>query len=29
MKRNLENSYDFTFKKAFSAIDDWTYGYLD
>lgn len=29
LKRNLESSYDFTFKKAFTAIDDWTYGYLD
>ncbi len=29
MKRTLENAYDFTFKKAFSAIDDWSYGYLD
>lgn len=29
LKRNLESSYDFTFKKAFKAIDDWTYGYLD
>jgi Ca2+-binding EF-hand superfamily protein len=29
MKRSLESSYDFTFKKAFQAIDDWTYGYLD
>ena len=29
LKRNLESSYDFTFKKAFNAIDDWTYGYLD
>lgn len=25
----MESSYDFTFKKAFNAIDDWTYGYLD
>ena len=29
MKRTLENSYDFTFKKAFASIDDWNYGYLD
>ena len=29
MKRTLENSYDFTSKKAFAAIDDWNYGYLD
>ena len=29
MKRNIENAYDFSFKKAFSAIDDWNYGYCD
>lgn len=29
MKRDLESQYDFTFKKAFSAIDDWNYGFLD
>jgi Ca2+-binding EF-hand superfamily protein len=29
MKRNLENAYDFSFKKAFSSIDDWSYGYID
>lgn len=29
MKRNLENAYDFTFKKAFQAIDDWSYNYID
>jgi Ca2+-binding EF-hand superfamily protein len=29
MKRTIENGYDFTFKKAFCAIDDWNYGYLD
>jgi len=29
MKRTLENQYDFTFKKAFAAIDDWNYSYLD
>jgi Ca2+-binding EF-hand superfamily protein len=29
MKRTLENAYDFTGKKAFAAIDDWNYGYLD
>lgn len=29
LKRQLENQYDFSFKKAFQAIDDWTYGYLD
>ena len=25
----MENCYDFTFKRAFSAIDDWRYGYVD
>ena len=29
MKRDLESQYDFTFKKAFAAIDDWNYGFLD
>ena len=29
MKRNIENSYDFTFKKAFQSIDDWNYSYVD
>jgi Ca2+-binding EF-hand superfamily protein len=29
MKRTLENSYDFTFRKAYSAIDDWNYNYID
>lgn len=29
LKRSLESSYDFTFRKAFQAIDDWNYGYLD
>lgn len=29
MKRHIENAYDFTFKKAFNAIDDWNYGYID
>lgn len=29
MKRQLENAYDFSFKKAFNAIDDWSYGYVD
>ena len=28
-KRTLENQYDFTFKRAFQAIDDWNYGYID
>lgn len=25
IKRNIENSYDYTMKKAFQAIDDWNY----
>lgn len=29
MKRALMNQYDYTAKKAFQAIDDWNYGYLD
>lgn len=29
LKRNLENKYDFTFKQAFRAVDDWNYGYID
>lgn len=29
MKRCLENGYDFSYKKAFGAIDDWTYGFID
>ncbi len=29
MKRALENAYDFTFRKAFAAIDDWSYQYID
>lgn len=29
MKRTMENAYDFTFQKAFRAIDDWSYGYID
>ena len=29
MKRALENSYDFSIQKAFRAIDDWSYGYID
>lgn len=28
-KQQLKNSYDFTLKGAFTAIDDWSYGYLD
>ena len=29
MKRALENAYDYTVQKAFHAIDDWTYNYID
>lgn len=29
MKRALENSYDYSIQKAFRAIDDWTYNYVD
>ena len=29
MKRNLENAYDYSQEKAFRAIDDWSYGYID
>ena len=29
MKRALENAYDFSMQKAFRAIDDWTYNYID
>ena len=29
MKRNLENAYDFNILKAFRAIDDWSYSYID
>lgn len=29
MKRALENSYDYSVQKAFRAIDDWTYNYID
>jgi Ca2+-binding EF-hand superfamily protein len=29
MKRVIENAYDFTFKKAFQAVDDWSYQYID
>ena len=28
-KRQLCSQYDFTAKKAFTAIDDWSYNYLD
>jgi Ca2+-binding EF-hand superfamily protein len=29
MKRHLENSYDYSQQKAFVAIDDWNYGWID
>jgi Ca2+-binding EF-hand superfamily protein len=29
MKRDLVAQYDYTAKKAFQAIDDWNYGYID
>ena len=29
MKRALENAYDYTTQKAFNAIDDWQYKYID
>lgn len=29
LKRNLENAYDYTPQKAFKAIDDWNYQYID
>ena len=29
MKRALENAYDFSIQKAFRAIDDWSYNYVD
>lgn len=29
MKEALENAYDFSFKKAFKAVDDWNYNYVD
>jgi hypothetical protein len=29
MKRELASAYDYTAKKAFYAVDDWNYGYLD
>jgi type IV secretory pathway TrbF-like protein len=29
MKRNLENAYDYSVQKAFKAIDDWSYSYVD
>jgi len=29
LKRNLEQSYDFTIQGAFHAVDDWLYNYID
>ena len=29
MKRNLENAYDYSAEKAFRAIDDWSYKWID
>lgn len=29
LKRKIENSYDFSIKKSFQWIDDWTYSYID
>ena len=29
MKRELENAYDYSIKKAFQVIDDWNYNYID
>jgi Ca2+-binding EF-hand superfamily protein len=29
LKRNLEQSYDFTVLCAFSTVDDWLYNYID
>lgn len=29
MKRNLENAYDYSVEKAFRAVDDWSYSYID
>lgn len=29
LKRNLENSYDFSVQRIFNAVDDWAYGWLD
>jgi hypothetical protein len=29
IKRNIENCYEFSAKKAFSWIDDWNYSYID
>ena len=29
LKRTLQSQYDYTIKRAFNAIDDWNYGYID
>lgn len=29
LKDKLIHTHDFTMKKAFSAVDDWGYGYID
>jgi len=29
LKDKLVHTHDFTFEKAFKAIDDWSYGYID
>jgi hypothetical protein len=29
LKRNLEQSYDFTVQASFNAVDDWLYQYID
>ena len=29
MKRELQNAYDYTAEKAFKAIDDWNFNYID
>lgn len=29
IKRNLEQSYDFTLQSSFLAVDDWHYNYID
>ncbi len=29
LKRNLEQSYDFTVQNAYQAVDDWNYTFID
>ena len=29
MKEKLIHTHDFSMKKAFKAVDDWSYGYID